>query len=93
MSRGNTHLNWVCKTGLMDVLATLDPEVTEVQPPAKEYALMLKVTMADWPGYPRPPTFSWNSSMVLHVLKRDLTLGDLEHVQVDGLGTAYMAVP
>ena len=45
---------------LTDVLATLDPKVTEVQPPAKEYALMLEVTMADQPGHPQPPTFSWN---------------------------------
>ena len=28
--------------------------------------------------------------MVLHVLKRDPALRDLEHVQVDGLGTAYL---
>ena len=28
--------------------------------------------------------------MVLHVLKRDPTLRDLEHVQVDGPGTAYL---
>ena len=28
--------------------------------------------------------------MVLHVLKRDPTLRDLEYVQVDDLGTAYL---
>ena len=36
--------------GLMVVLATLDPEVTEVPQPAEEYALLLEVMMADWPG-------------------------------------------
>ena len=28
--------------------------------------------------------------MVLHVLKRDSALRDMEHVQVDGPGTAYL---
>ena len=37
-----------------------------------------------------PPTFSWNSGMVLQILKRDPVLRDLEHVQVDGPGTAYL---
>ena len=46
--------------------------------------------MADCPGWPCPPTFSWNVGMVMHVLKSDLLLRELEHVQVDGLGTAYL---
>ena len=33
--------------GLTDVLATLDPQVTEVQLPVQQYALMLEVTMED----------------------------------------------
>ena len=33
--------------GLSDVLASLDPKVTEVQPPAEEYTLLLEVTMVD----------------------------------------------
>ena len=33
--------------GLSDVLTSLESEVTVVQPPAKEYALLLEVTMAD----------------------------------------------
>ena len=57
--------------GLSDVLTSLDSEVTVVQPPAEEYALLLEVTMADQPGHLHPLAFSWNSSMVLHVLKRD----------------------
>ena len=54
----------------------------------EEYALMLEVMMADCPGRPCPPTFSWNAGMVMHVLKSDLVLW--EHVQVDGPGTAYL---
>ena len=33
--------------GLLDALTFLESEVTVVQPPAKEYALLLEVTMAD----------------------------------------------
>ena len=46
--------------------------------------------MADRPGRPRPPTFSWNAGMVMHVLKSDLVLRELEHVQVDGPSIAYL---
>ena len=46
--------------------------------------------MADCPGCPHPPTFSWNVGMVLHALKSDPTLRDLEHIQVDGPGIAYL---
>ena len=52
--------------------------------------MMLEVMMTDCPGQPHPPTFSWNTGMVMHVLKSDLVLRELEHVQVDGLGTAYL---
>ena len=34
--------------------------------------------------------FSWNAGIVLHVLKEDPMLRDLEHVQVDGPGMAYL---
>ena len=40
---------------LSDALMSLESEVTVVQPPAKEYALLLEVTMADRPGCPHPP--------------------------------------
>ena len=79
--------------GLSDALMALDPQVakvTEVPLPKVEYILQLKVTMADWPGQPRPPPFSWNTGMVMHVLKGDPTLHSLEYVQVYGLGTAYL---
>ena len=33
--------------GLLDVLTSLESEVTVVQPPAEEYALLLEVTMVD----------------------------------------------
>ena len=46
--------------------------------------------MADRPGRSRPPMFSWNAGMVMHVLKSDLVLCELEHVQVEGPGTAYL---
>ena len=51
---------------------------------------MLEVTMADHPRCPHPATFSWNAGMVMHVFKGDSTLRDLEHVQVDGPGVAYL---
>ena len=59
-------------------------------PPEVEYALQFEVTMADWPGQPQPPPLSWNMGMVMHVLKGDPTLQDLEYIQVDGPGTAYL---
>ena len=34
--------------------------------------------------------FSWNAGMVMHILKSDPVLQELEHVQVDGPGTAYL---
>ena len=68
--------------GLSDALADVGEGIVET--PAEEYAMMLEVTMADCPGRPHPPTFSWNTGMVMHVLKSDLVLRELEHVQVDG---------
>ena len=79
--------------GLSDALMALDPqvtEVTEVPPPEVEYALQLEVTMTDWPGQPRPPLFLWNAGMVMHILKGNPTLRNLELVQVCGPGTAYL---
>ena len=64
--------------------------MTEVQPLSKEFALQLEVMMADHPGCLRLPMFSWNAFIVLHVLKSDSTLRDLEHIQVEGPGTAYL---
>ena len=57
---------------------------------AEEYTMMLEVMMADCPGQPHPPVFSWNVEMVMHGLKSDPVLWQLEHVQVDGPGTAYL---
>ena len=74
--------------GLFDVLADVGEGMDET--PAEEYTMMLEVTMADHPGQPHPPTFSWNVGMVMHVLKSDPVLRELEHVQVDGPGTAYL---
>ena len=75
--------------GLSDALTALET-VIEVQPLSEEFALQLEVMMVDHPGHPCPPAFSWNEGMVLHVLKSDRTLRDLEHIQVDGPRTAYL---
>ena len=76
--------------GLSDALTSLESEVTVVQLPSEGYALLLEVTMADCPGHPHPPAFSWNAGMVMHILKGDPTLRDLEHVQVNTPGMAYL---
>ena len=75
--------------GLSDSLTSLDSEVTVVQPLQEEYTLPLEVNMADCPGHPHFPAFSWNAGMVMHILKGNPTLRDLEHTQVDGPGMAY----
>ena len=59
--------------GLSDVLADVGEGKGET--PAEEYAMMLEVTMADHPGQPHPPAFSWNAGMVMHILKSDPVLG------------------
>ena len=76
--------------GLTDALSGLESEDTVVEPPEEELILQLEVTMADRPGRPCPPAFSWNAGMVMHILKNDPTLRDLEYVQVDNPGTAYL---
>ena len=77
--------------GLSDALTALETEVTEVQLTSVEFALQLEVTMADNLEHPYPPTFSWNAGMMMHMLKSDPTLRDLEHVQVDGPEMAYLS--
>ena len=74
--------------GLSDALVDVREGMGKTS--AEEYTVMLEVTMADCPGRPCPPTFSWNTGMVMHVLKSDPVLWELEHVQVDGPGTAYL---
>ena len=74
--------------GLSDALVDVEEGTGETS--AEEYTMMFEVTMADRPGQPRPPAFSWNAGMVMHVLKSDPVLWELEHVQVDGPGTAYL---
>ena len=74
--------------GLSNALADVGEGINKT--PAEEYAMMLEVTMADCPGWLHPPAFSRNAGMVMHVLKSDPVLRKLEHVQVDGLGTAYL---
>ena len=74
--------------GLSNTLADFGVGINET--PAEEYAMMLEVMMADRPGQPHPPTFSWNPGMVMHILKSDPVLRELEHVLVDSPGTAYL---
>ena len=74
--------------GLSDALVDVREGTGETS--AEEYAMMLEVTMADCPSRPHPSAFSWNVGMVMHVLKSDLALWELEHVQVDGPATAYL---
>ena len=74
--------------GLSDALVDVGEGINKT--PVEEYAMMLEVMMADCPGWPRPPTFSWNMGMVMHVLKSNPVLRELEHMQVDGPGTAYL---
>ena len=64
--------------GLSDTLADVREGITE--PPAEEYTMMLEVTMADHPGWPHPLVFSWNTGMVMHILKNDPVLRELVHL-------------
>ena len=75
--------------GLSDALTALET-VTEVQPSFEEFALQLKVKMANCPGCLHPPIFSWNAGMVPHILKSNPTLRDLKHIQVDGPVKVYL---
>ena len=74
--------------GLSDALADVREETGKTS--MEEYALMSEVMMADHLGRPHPPVFSWNAGMVMHILKSDTVLWELEHVQVNGPGTAYL---
>ena len=64
--------------------------MTEPPSLANEFIIQLDVMMADRPGRPRPPAYSWNGGLVRHVLKNDPAMGDLKHVEVDGPGRAYL---
>ena len=58
--------------GLSDAFADIGEGTGETS--MEEYTLMLEVMMADRPGRPNPPTFSWNAGMVMHILKSDPVL-------------------
>ena len=64
--------------------------VTEPLHPTNEFIIQLEVTMVDRPGGLHPPAFSWNRDMVQHVLKSDPALRELEHIQVNSPGLAYL---
>ena len=75
---------------LRDALTEAESGVTGPPCPMDEFIIQLEVTMADRLGRLCPPAFLWNGGMVQHVLKTDPALRDLEHVQVDGPGLAYL---
>ena len=74
--------------GLSNALADVAKGINKT--PVEEYTIMLEVMMADHPGWPCPSTFSWNVGMVMHILKSDPVLRELEHMQVDSPWTAYL---
>ena len=74
--------------GLSNALVDVEDRMGGTQ--VEEYTMMLEVTMADRPGRPCPPAFSWNTGMVMHIPKSDPVLRKLEHVQVDGPGIVYL---
>ena len=76
--------------GLRDALTTAESTVTEPLHPMDEFIIQLEVTMVNQPGRLRPPAFSWNGGMVQHVLKSDPALRELEHIQDNKLGLAYL---
>ena len=76
--------------GLTDMLLGLESEDMVVEPPEEELILQLEVMMEDRPGHQCPLAFLWNAGMVMHVLKNDPILRDLEYVQVDNPGTTYL---
>ena len=76
--------------GLRDALTKAETAVTEPPPLTEEFSIQLEVTMADRPGRPWPPAYSWNGGLVQHVLKNDPAMRDLKHVQADSPGLAYL---
>ena len=72
--------------GLRDALMAAESTVTEPPCPADEFIIQLEVMVADQPRWLCQPAFSWNGDMVQHVLKSDLALRELEHIQVDSPG-------
>ena len=76
--------------GLRDALTAAESTLTEPPCPTDAFIIQLEVMMADQPRRPHQPAFSWNRGMVLHVLKSDLAFRELEHIQVDSPGLAYL---
>ena len=76
--------------GLRVALTAAESTVTEPPCTVDEFIIQLEVMMADRPGRLCPPAFSWNGGMVQHVLKSDPALRELEHVQVNSPGLAYL---
>ena len=75
---------------MRDALTAAESTVTEPLHPTDEFIIQLEVTMVYQPRIPHPSAISWNGGMAQHVLKSDLALRELEHVQVDSPGLAYL---
>ena len=75
---------------MRDALTAAESTVTEPPHTMDEFIIQIEVMMVDQPRRPHPPAFSWNGGMVQHVLKSDPALTELEHVQVDSPGLAYL---
>ena len=76
--------------GLRDALTAAESTITKPLCPTDKFMIQLEVMMEDQPRRPCPLAFSWNGGMVQHVLESNPALRDLEHMQVDGPGLAYL---
>ena len=76
--------------GLRDAPTAEESTVTEPPCLTDEYIIQLEVMLVDWPSRLHPSAFPWNTGMLLHVLKSDPALRELEHIQVDGPGLVYL---
>ena len=76
--------------GLRDALTAAESTVVEPPCPVEEFIIQLEVMMADRPGWLHPPASSWSGGMVQHVLKSDPVLRELDHIQVNRSGLAYL---
>ena len=70
--------------GLQDALKETEATVMEPSPLTEEFIIQLEVTMADHPGRPRPPTFSWNGGLVQHALKNNPAMRDMYRRMAQG---------
>ena len=85
----DVHQTLLCRGCKMLSIET-EATVMELSPLTEEFIIQLEVTMADQPGRPQPPAYSWNGGLVQHALKNDPAMRDLKHVQADSPGLVYV---